>query len=126
MTSRSRREIAAVFFQNELDIEKARKKIERKIAENKLLAEKNPFLKPMRGHLKEKKGEGEEEGRDEQGTTDDLAPGPTKKRKVVDPAEEEKKKNIRDIKRWRNQIRMKMAAGKRLSEDFVRQRYIWI
>ena len=91
MESRSRREIAAVFFQNELDIEKARKKTERKIAENKLLSERYPFLKPMRGHLKEKKGEGDEDGRGE-GTGEEPGPGPSKKRKLGNPEDEERKK----------------------------------
>ena len=63
--SQTRREIAAQFFKNELEIEKV-KEIWKLKEENKSLMGEHPYLRPIRGHLKEKASlvqeEGEEDG----------------------------------------------------------------
>lgn len=50
----TRRGVAALFFRNEMEIENLREKVSQLTEENKRLMETYPYLRPMKGHLKEK------------------------------------------------------------------------
>lgn len=117
----SRREIASKFFKNELEIEKAKEKISRLSEENRKLMEEHPFLKPMRGHLKER-GPTVPEERAER-TDQEGPPAPKKRKRELSPTSRRRKEETQETKRWKNQIRMKLAAGKKPEEELVRKAF---
>ena len=73
--------MAAQFFQNELEIEELRRKIADKIEENKVLLDQYPYLRPMKGHLREKGQRETAENRDAESEREPEGPPTPKKRR---------------------------------------------
>ena len=82
----------------------------------------HPYLRPMRGHLKEKPSVAPEEGGAD-GEDQEDPPAPKRRKREISPASRQRKEEVQEIKRWKNQIRMKLAAGKIPDRELIGKAY---